>query len=164
MRRALLPLIVLAAVPVTADQQNIYQRPTVGTAIIAGSRNLYDGTFKVNGTSGICGEIPKMASLTGVDTFVIEFSGGETRGEVTTVSFGSKELVRGVTKGSLFTLNVHVVTAQGGRPYAYVLNTDQKKPGETGEATLTQKGKSTTLEVRGQNDMKQTITLVMSCG
>lgn len=94
---------------------------------------------------------------------MIEFSGGEKPGEVTAISFGSKELVRGVTTGSLFDLNVTVVTTNGGRPYAFKLHTADKKPGESGTATLVQKDKVTTLTVRGQNDMKETITLVVSC-
>jgi len=157
-------VIALAAAALPAAQQNIYRRPTDANAIIVGSKGLYDGTFKSAGESNPCGEIPKMASLTGEDTFVIEFSGGDKPGEVTSISFGSKELVRGATKSSLFDLNISVVTANGGRPYAYKLHTADKRPGESGQATLVQKGKTTTLTVQGQNDMKETITLVVSCG
>jgi hypothetical protein len=157
-------VIGLAGAAPLARQQNISNRPTDANALIAGSKGLYDGTFKSPGTSSVCGEIPKMASLTGEDTFVIEFSGGEKPGEVTSITFGSKDLVRGATTSSLFSLNITVVTSNGGRPYAYKLHTDEKKPGESGTATLVQKGKATTLTVRGQNDMKETITLIVTCG
>lgn len=60
--------------------------------------------------------------------------------------------------------NVHTRTAKGGTPYAYVLNTDQKKPGVSGVATLTYRGNTALLQVSGTNEMKETITLVVSCG
>lgn len=156
--------IGLVGTSLLARQQNIHDRPTDANAIIAGSKGLYDGTFKSLGTSSVCGVIPKMESLTGEDTFVIEFSGGENPGEVTSISFGSKELVRGVITSSLFDLNISVVTSNGGRPYAYKLHTVDRKPGESGIAKLEQKGKATTLTVQGENDMKEKITLVVSCG
>jgi len=162
---ALVALIVaVTSRPGLAAQQNIYQRPTSVTAIITGSPTLRDGMFTGKGTSAICGEIPKLASLTGEDTFVIEFSGAETRGSVYSISFGSKQLVRGVVTSNLFLLNVAVVTANGGNPPLYVLNTDLKKPGESGVATLSQKGAATTLTLAGENDQKEKITLTVVCG
>lgn len=158
-------LVVLVGASTVAAQQNIYQRPTIANVIIAGSRNLYDGTYVTNGTSDICGEIPKMASLTGEDVFVIEFTGNapSNAAAVLSLSFGSKELVRGVTKSPVFRLSVRVRTAKGGTPYAYVLNTDQKQP-VSGVATLTYQGNTAVLQVSGTNEMKETITMVVSCG
>ena len=157
--------VAVGASPVLAVQQNIYKRPTSVTATISGSPTLRDGSFTGKGTSGICGEIPKMASLTGEDTFVIEFTGTQSGpGSIAAISFGSKQLVRGILTSNLFTLNVSVVTANGGKPPVYVLNTDQKKPGESGTATLSNKGPATTLSLVGQNDMKEKITLTIICG
>ena len=163
MNRVIL-ILTVAGMPWLATQQNIYQRPTSVTATITGSPTLRDGSFTGQGTSGICGEIPKMASLTGEDTFVIEFTGNDTRGSVYSISFGSKQLVRGAVTGNKFVLNVSVVTANGGKPPLYALDTQTPKVGETGTATLTQKGSATTLSLTGQNDMKEKITLTVSCG
>ena len=160
-------VLLIAAVSAsqpTMAQQNIYQRPTSVTATIVGSPTLRDGSFTGQGTSGMCGEIPKMSSMTGEDTFVIEFSGADTRGSVYSISFGSKQLVRGVLNGNKFVLNVSVVTANGGKPPLYALDTQTPKPGETGNATLTQKGQATTLSLTGTNDAKEKITLTVTCG
>ena len=148
-----------------ASQPDIYQRPTSITATISGSPKLRNGSFTGQGTSGICGEVPKMRSLTGEDTFSVEFSGAESSpGSVTSVSFGSKQIVRGVLSGSQFVVNVSVVTADGGRPPLYALDTEQKKPGVSGTVTLTQRGQATTLSLTGTNDAKETITLTITCG
>lgn len=148
----------------SSQPQSINQRKTVAEALIAGSRGRYDGSFALTGTSGVCGEIPKDASLTGTATFVIEFpSDGDGKGPINAIAFGSNELVGGVTKSSVFRLMITVVTAKGGRPPAYVLNTDSKNPKNTGTATLTNKGGVTTLTVAGQNDMGETITLTVTC-
>ena len=148
-----------------AAQQNRYQRPTSITATITGSPKLRDGTFAGKGTSGICGEIPKMSSMTGEDTFVIEFSDGpQSPGSVYNVSFGSNQLVRGATSASKFRLNVSVVTADGGKPPVYALDSQTPKPGESGTVTLSQKGQATTLSLTGMNDMKERITLLITCG
>lgn len=156
----------LASATGLAIQQNIYQRPTTANVIIAGSKNLYDGTYITSGTSSICGEIPKMASLTGEDTFVIEFTGNAPSnvGAVLNIAFGSKELVRRVTKSPVFRLSVSVRTAKGGQPPAYVLNTDRNQPGASGLATLTYKGNTAILQVSGVNEMNQQITMIVSCG
>jgi hypothetical protein len=49
-------------------------------------------------------------------------------GSITSVAFGSNQLVAGTTKATAFRLSVGVVTAKGGRPPLYVLNTDAKQP------------------------------------
>jgi hypothetical protein len=164
--RAATPILVLALAssPMLAAQQNLYQRPTSVTAAITGSPTLRDGNFTGRGTSNICGEIPKIMSLTGVDTFSIEFSGTDTPGSVYSVSFGSKQLVRGVVNGSKFVLNVSVVTANGGKPPLYALDTETPAAGVSGTAMLTQKGQATTLALTGTNAAKEKITLTVTCG
>ena len=150
-----------------AEQQSIYQRPASITATISGSPKLRDGSFTGQGTAGICGEISKFSSLSGEDTFSIEFSGADPAGSVYNISLGSKQLVRGVQSGSKFILNVSVVTADGGRPPVYALDTQTPpKPGlsVSGNATLISKGRATTLSLTGTNEAKETITLKVTCG
>jgi len=120
-----LTLAAFAAGLSWAQSQSIYQRETAAQAVIAGSRTRYDGSFALTAKSSVCGEIPKDESLTGTAVFVIEFpSDGTGNGPINSIAFGSKELVGGVTKSTVFRLNVGVVTALGGKPPAYVLNTD----------------------------------------
>lgn len=162
---AILLLIAGMILPATASQQNIYQRPTSVTATISGSPKLRNGSFTGLGTSGICGEIPKMSSMTGEDTFVVEFSSTQQPpGTVYSVSFGSNQLVRGARSAAKFRLNVSVVTADGGKPPFYALDTQTPRPGESGTATLSQNGKATTVSLTGINDAKETITLKITCG
>ena len=161
----LIVVAVLASAPVLAIQQNIYQRPTVANVIIIGSKNLFDGTYITKGNSRICGELPALAPLPSAG-FVIEFDGQSPSNvaAVLTIAFGSKELVGGVTKSALFNLNVSVRTSKGGEPPAYVLHTDQGKPGNSGLATLRHRGNAVDLDLRGTNDFGQSITLLVSCG
>jgi len=58
---------------------------------------------------------------------------------------------------------VGVVTANGGRPPNYVLNTDSGQARNAGTATLTNTNGGTTLKVTGQNDMGETIDLTVTC-
>jgi hypothetical protein len=144
-------------------QPSIYQRSTSAKAVITGSPKLRDGGFAAKGVSGICGEIPKEASLTGEANFIVEFPSDPPSGTITAIAFGSKELVGGVAKSTAFRLMVGVVTANGGRPPNYVLNTDAKQPKNSGTATLTTADGVTTLRVVGQNDMGETIDLTIGC-
>jgi hypothetical protein len=154
-------VVALAGGWESVQAQSINQRPTTAQALIAGSRGLYDGSFAATDTSSVCGEIPK--EVMGIATFVVEFPSNAITAPLQSIAFGSNELVGGVTKGTVFRLNVHVKTAQGGTPPAYVLNTDDGKPKNVGTATLTKKGGVTTLKVVGQNDMGETIDLSVSC-
>jgi hypothetical protein len=153
----------MATAPQLMQAQGIYQRKTSAQAQITGSPKLRDGTFGATGVSGICGEIPKESSMTGTATFVIEFPNDVPTGTVTSVSFGSKQLVGGVTKATRFMLNVSVKTANGGRPPAYVLDTETPKRAHSGTATLTKKGSAITLRVAGKEDMGENITLTVTC-
>jgi hypothetical protein len=165
-RMTTLPMaLALAGASVGAGVQlPINDRIAVATAVIKGSRGRYDGSFSLNGKAGICGEMP--AAIVGEPRFVVEFSSATrpTNGSISSVAFGSSQLVGKVTSASVFRLNVTVVTSNGGRPPAYVLNTDGKNPRNTGTATLTQKGSSTVLVVKGQNDMGEVIELEVTCG
>lgn len=167
MRLTTMAIILLGAVavdfsPLAAQSASIYQRQTSVQATIMGSRGRYDGGFGATGTSSICGEIPKEASLSGEAAFNVEFpseiSGNQT---ITAVAFGSKQLAGGISKASVFRLMVGVRLANGGRPPNYVLNTDTPK--NTGSATLTRQGAAITLKVVGQNDAGESIDLTVIC-
>ncbi len=155
------PLSLHGAAP-SLQAPSINQRPTVAKVRIAGSPKLRDGAYQLTATSGVCGEIPKEASLTGQAVFVVEFpNDGGPNDPISAISFGSHQLVGGVTKASVFTLNVTVRTPNGGRPPAFVLHTD--RPKNTGQATLTVNGNAVTLRVTGQDVMGETIELEVTC-
>jgi hypothetical protein len=122
----------------------------------------------IGGTSSVCGEIPKESSLTGEAAFVVEFSGGGPHQTVTSIAFGSKGLTGRATQTNSFRLYVHVVTAKGGRPPAYVLNTEQagvkvRSTDLLPKARLTRQGGVTTLDIAGVDDAGDTITLQLTC-
>jgi hypothetical protein len=164
-RVILLTLLALAFCTQAAHSQNIYQKKTTVKAVIAGSHNLYDGTFIGSGVSSICGEIPKMSSLTGVDTFVIEYPNDDPgNSPIQSVSFGSKQLVGKRTTGPLFTLSVAVRKPDGGKPYAYVLNTDPASPKNTGTSSITRGKNFVTIKVKGSNERGgETIDFTITC-
>jgi hypothetical protein len=143
---------------------SIYQRTTSATVIISGSPRTRDGAYEMTGVSSICGEIPKEASLTGQAVFVVEFpSETPANGRITSIAFGSNQLVAGVATATAFRLSVGVVNAAGGRPPLYVLNTDSNQPKNAGTATLTTIKNVTALKVGGQNEGGETIALTLTC-
>lgn len=147
-----------------AVAQSINQRKTKVDATIVGSRNLYDGRFSATGVSSVCGEIPKESSMTGTASFVIEYPNDDPgNAPIQSIEFGSNELVGTARKSTQFRLSVHVRTPDGGKPNAYVLNTDTPSPKTSGVATLTKKENQLTLTVTGQNDMGEKITLTVVC-
>jgi hypothetical protein len=146
-----------------AQSPSINGRHTTADAVISGSPKLRDGAFKASGVSGVCGVIPKEASLTGEAAFVIEFPNDTPTGTITSISFGSKQLVGGVTTSTVFRLSVGVRTANGGRPPNYVLNTDSANAKASGTATLSDVKGVTTLRVIGREVMGETIELTVVC-
>ena len=163
--RLVLVTVLLAALatPAAAQSSSIHGRRTTATAQISGSPRLRDGAFTASGVSGVCGVIPKEASMTGEASFVIEFPNDAPTGTVTSVAFGSKQLVGGVTTATAFRLSVGVLTANGGRPPAYVLNTDSPQAKASGTATLSEEKGVTTLHVTGREVMGETIALTVVC-
>ena len=156
-------LLAAGAVSAAAQSPSINGRNTTSRAQITGSPKLRDGSFTASGVSGVCGVIPKEASLTGEAAFVIEFPNDTPTGTITSVSFGSKELVGGVTKSTRFRLSVAVLTAKGGRPPSYVLNTDSPNAKTSGIAILSEAKGITTLRVTGQEVMGETSDLIVVC-
>jgi hypothetical protein len=159
MTTALLLALALA-VPAPPQASSIYQRPTTVRIMIGGAARDRAGDYSSTGVASLCGEIPKESSLTGEASFVIEYPG---EGKVTTIAFGSNQLVGTVTKANKFRLSLGVVNAQGGRPPQFVLNTDTGQKGNSGVATLTKGKTGVTLTVMGENDMKETIALTLTC-
>ena len=157
--RLLVALLILSH---SLEAQSINKRKTSARAAITNSR-IYPGNFSATGVANVCGVIPRMSSLTGVDTFVIEFPYDEIPGaSITSISFGSKQLVGKTTKSDKFLLNVSVQMPDGSRPYAYVLNTEIRGD-DKGTATVTQTKGSVTLRVVGANGMREAIDLRVTC-
>ena len=156
-------LLAITTLSATAAQLSINNRRATAKALIAGSPKLRDGSFNASGVAGVCGVIPKEASITGEANFVLEFPSDDQSGTITSIAFGSKELVGGSTKSTVFRLSVGVVTANGGRPPLYVLNTDSNNPKNAGTAILTEVKGVTTLRVTGQEVMGETIDLTVVC-
>ena len=127
------------------------------SALITGSPRLRDGSYTLVGEAAVCGVIPKESSLTGVANFVIEVA-GVTSGTMTSITFGSRDLVDRVDTTGSFRLTVGVPRA----PH-YVLNTDPPKTGNIGDASITTLKGVTTLKVLGQNDMNERIELTVTC-
>lgn len=102
--------------------------------------------------------------MTGTASFVIEYPNDDPgNAPIQSIEFGSNELVGTARKSTQFRLSVHVRTPDGGKPNAYVLNTDTPSPKTSGVATLTKKENQLTLTVTGQNDMGEKITLTVVC-
>ena len=161
-RLGIVAALLAAGAVTSADQSSsINGRKTTARATITGSPKLRDGAFTASGVSGICGVIPK--EVMGEANFVIEFPNDAPTGTITSVAFGSKELVDGVTKSTRFRLSVAVLTAKGGRPPAYVLNTDSARGKASGTAVLSEAKGVTTLSVIGHEEMGETIDLTVVC-
>jgi hypothetical protein len=153
-------LFVLLACAQTAAPQTIYRRPTTVRIMIGGAARDRAGDYTSTGVSSLCGEVPKESSLTGQASFIVEYPGD---GKVTTIAFGSNQLVGAVTTANTFRLSVGVINAQGGSPPLFVLNTDTGQKGNSGVATLIKGKTGVTLQVKGENDMRETINLTLTC-
>jgi hypothetical protein len=164
MRTGLALLLLIAPVDDLMAQGTpaIYQRPIEATAVISGSPRLRDGSFQMQGTAAICGEIPKERSLIGEAAFVIEIA-DPPKGTITTITFGSNQLVGRRTTGTSFRLSVGVSSPQIGRPPLYVLNTDPPGTKNTGVATVSNSKGVTNLTVSGVNDANERIDLSVTC-
>jgi hypothetical protein len=158
--RSGIALVVVLAAAQSAAGQNIYQRATAVKALIGGAARDRAGEYNASGTSSLCGEVAKEASLTGEGGFIVEFPGAD---KITSIAFGSNQLVGTVTTANRFRLSVGVINAQGGRPPLFVLNTDTGQKGNSGVATLIKGKTGVTLQVKGENDMRETINLTLTC-
>jgi hypothetical protein len=163
--RAALALMVLGGAPFAMAQEANERAATVGVQIV--DSKLHGGAFALAGTARICGEVPKELNFAGVPAFGVLFypdtpppRGG---GEVTDLTFDSKELVGDVTTSGSFYLSITVQSVAIGSPYALVLDTT--KPKMSGIAKLTRPSREELrLTVEGVNDVGETVTLQLICG
>lgn len=156
--------LAVSSTALQAQTQPWNNRKMSVTATISGSRGLYDGTFTASNVSNTCGEVGAMYNFSGQASFIVEYPRDPREtDQVQSISFGSTKLVGKATSTSSFLLNITVLAKNGGRPYPYVLNT-QDNPKVTGLATLLRnKNKSVTLTVRGKNEAKESIVLTITC-
>lgn len=157
---AVLLAAMLLAAAAAPQSPSISRRPTAAKITIGGTPQDRRGDYSVTGVSSMCGEVPKESSLTGEAAFIVEFPG---EGTITTISFGSNQLVANLTKADEFRLSVGVINAKGGQPPLFVLNTDSGQKGNSGVATLIKDKTGVTLHVVGKNDMAETINLTVTC-
>jgi len=138
------------------------ERPATAIAVMSTSNGKYDGTYMLSEVARICGEVPAEMNFAGVPAFNVTLYPDDGQGELTDVSFDSKELVGGVTTSAIFFLSVHVQSAAIGSPNAYVLDTSN--PDMHGSAVLSYPEEGTLqLKVNGVNDEDQTIDLTLTC-
>jgi hypothetical protein len=163
MRTDLVLVLLVATATPTMPQgaASIYQRPIEANAVITGS-HLRDGSFQMQGVAAICGEMAKERSFTGEGAFIIEIA-DPPKGTITTITFGSKQLVGRTVVASSFRLSVGVTGAKIGQPPLYVLNTDPPGTKNIGSATLNKSNGVTTLKVSGVNDENERIELNVTC-
>lgn len=159
MTTGLLVALLLAS-SAAPQSPSIYRRPATVRIMIAGTAGDRAGDYASTGVSSLCGEVAKESSLTGEAAFIIEYPG---EGNITTIAFGSNQLVANVTKANKFRLSVGVINAKGGQPPQFVLNTDSGQNGNSGVATLIKGKTGVSLHVVGENDMHETINLTVTC-
>ena len=123
---------------------------------------MYPGTYKASETARICGETDPTQFITGERTFLIEFP-ADGDPEITDLRFDSKELVRGVATTTKFHVSVTVKAKDGGRPPAYVVDTERPTPGDSGRASLTVTGGTAELNVTAADSLGQTLNLTVVC-
>lgn len=138
-----------------------------GVTVFIAESNMHGGNFGLRGVARVCGEMPKELNFAGVPAFGVEFypdvppaRGG---GEVTNVTFSSKELVGGVTESGKFFLSLTLQSTAIGSPYALVLDTSQPNMG--GKAKLTTLGRGQlALAVDGKNERGEIVSMTLTCG
>ena len=104
--------------------------------------------------------------VTGTAAFVIEYPYDDPgNAGIQSISFGSNLLGPKVKKTTVFRFSVAVRLANGSKPYAYVLNTDEPtKPKNIGTATLvTGAAGAVKLTVAGTNDRGETVNFAIDC-
>jgi hypothetical protein len=163
-----------ASAPPTADggsnavAQEPFNNVPAGVNVIISRSDVHSGTFGLMGIARVCGEMPKELNFSGVPAFVVQFypdNGPPARGpgEVTDVTFDSKELVGDTALSSKFFLSLTLQSITIGTPYALVLDTSQ--PNMSGEAKLSMLGPGNLeLAVDGINDRGEVVAMTLTCG
>jgi hypothetical protein len=157
-------LMVLAAGPSAAQENGppFNERPATAHVVMSTSNGKYDGSYSLNEVARVCGEVPAEMNFAGVPAFGVTLYPDSGEGELTDVTFDSKELVGGVTTSAIFFLSVHVKSPAIGSPSAYVLDTSNPKMHGTAELTYPEAG-TLQLKVNGVNDQGQTVELSLTC-
>jgi hypothetical protein len=156
--------VLLATGPASAQENGppYNERPANATAVMSTSNGKYDGTYSLSAVARVCGEVPAEMNFAGVPAFGVTLYPDSGEGELTDVTFDSKELVGDVMTSAVFFLSVHPQSPAIGSPSAYVLDTS--KPDMRGTAVLTYPEAGTLqLKVNGVNDMGETIELLLTC-
>jgi len=164
-RRSLLVILAIAFTASSIAAQNPQPwnfRPMSARATMSSPvSKRYNGTMQYTDLAKVCGEVPADHNMAGVAFFIIEFPDSETPGEISNVSFSSKELVGGKTESTKFMLNLSFKKPPVS-PVMFVLDTN--RTGETGTATLVRaKDGSLTLTVKGTNDFSESVDFVATC-
>lgn len=163
---AVLAWIVLGSSSGAIAQEPFNERPANVSVAISQSR-LHLGNFSMRGVARVCGEVPKELNFSGLPAFIVQLypdNGPPSRGpgEVTDVTFDSKELVGGVTTASKFHLSLSVQSTAIGSPSALVLDTSQ--PNMSGNAKLTEPSPGTLqLTVDGANNEGEIVRFTLTC-
>jgi hypothetical protein len=145
-------------------QQSLMQRPTDVAATLGNSPKLYNGSYTSSGVARMCGETDPLQSFTGQRIFLVEFPLDYNGGSIFDVRFSSKTLVGAVRETGNFFVSVTVKAANGGRPPAYVVDTERPAPGNSGTASLGVKDGVATLRVTASDTLGQTLNLTVTCG
>lgn len=141
----------------SADPDNGQGRPAMITLVLSGTSDS-DGSYTSNGPARFCGDAD--FHLTGsrrAFSFEFPWTGDYQIGDVT---FGADDLVPG-SSTSVFHIGVNVHTATGGEPPATVVDTTLS--GNTGSASVSDAGGTTTVTVDGSDDIGQTIHMMATC-
>lgn len=145
-------------------QQSLMQRPTDVRATLDNSPKLYNGAYTSSGVARMCGETDPLQSFTGQRIFVAEFPLDYNNGSIFDLRFSSKTLVGSVRETGSFFVSITVKAANGGRPPAYVVDTERPAPKNSGSASLIVKNGVATLHVTASDALAQTLDLTVTCG
>ena len=166
---AAVALVAIGSVSIAAAQvapEPFNERPA-NVSVVISSSHLHNGSFGLSEVARVCGEMPKELNFAGVPTFVVQLypdQGPPARGagEVTDVTFDSKELVGGVAESTKFFLSLSLQSTAIGSPSALVLDTSQPKM--TGKATLkTLSAGAIELRVEGLNNEGEIVLMTLTC-
>ncbi len=157
-------VMLLAARPAAAQENAppFNERPATANVVMSTSSGKYDGSYSLSAVARVCGEVPAEMNFAGVPAFGVTLYPDSGMGELTDVTFDSKQLVGGVTTSATFFLSVLVQSPAIGSPSAYVLDTSKPKMRGTAVLTYPEAG-SLQLQVNGVNDMGETIELELTC-
>jgi hypothetical protein len=156
--------MMTAAVWKAQAQAGLFGRPASVTVVLASTFEKFDGTYTSTQVARICGETDPTQFWTGERAFVMEYPLDLVgNAEILNVAFHSKMLVGGVKQTNTFFVSASVVSKDGGRYPALVVDTEQPAPGHSGTASLNAEGGKEELKVRATDDLGRTLDLSVIC-